>query len=349
MIYNNTKRPSMKQLNLDGLYLKSKKLDMSLCSPEASRRVEKIKLYERLRSEGCSEATALKAIELSRATYFRWKKILVEQGPKNLELISRKPKTVRRSQWIQELQLAVFRLRKANPIYGRLKIHAILHRDFPELARVSVSTVGRILKKLIDLKRILPAWVLSASKKSRRKRKFDKYAQRWKYGMKAKQPGEFIQLDHMSVSFNTSKSVKHFQATCPISKITVAQAYTQATSTIAAKFLKKMKAQMPFSIRSIQVDGGSEFMKDFEVACETEDIALYVLPPKSPKYNGCVERRNATFKYEFYYQYAGDDSIEAIRSALQLYQNRYNTFRPHQALNQNTPMHYYVKNHATVV
>lgn len=336
----------MKQLYLDSLYWKTKKLDISFCSPEASRRVEKVKLYQRLRAEGCSEETALKAVELSRATYFRWKKILFEKGPKGLEVASRKPKTLRQVQWTQELQLAIFRLRKANPIYGRLKIHAILLRDFPELAKVSITTVGRILKKLVDLKRILPAWVLSASKRSRRKRKFDKYAQRWKYGMKAKQPGELVQLDHMSVCFDTSKTVKHFQATCPISKITVAQAYTQATSTVAAKFLKQMRAQMPFPIRSIQVDGGSEFMKDFETACEAENIQLYVLPPKSPKYNGCVERRNATFKYEFYYQYKGDDSMDAVRTALQLYQNRYNTFRPHQALNQDTPMGYYEKNHA---
>lgn len=336
----------MKQLYLDGLYRKTRKLEMSFCSPEASKRVEKIKLYQQLRTEGCTEETALNAIEISRATYFRWRKSLFEKGPKSLDAVSRRPNTVRQKQWTQELQLAVFRLRVENPIYGRLKIQAILHRDFPDIARVSVTTIGRILRKLVDLKRILPAWVLTASKRSRRKRKFDKYARRWKYGMKARQPGELIQLDHMSVSFETSKTVKHFQATCPISKITVAQAYTQATSTTAAKFLQQIKTQMPFTIRSIQVDGGSEFMKDFEAACEAENIALYVLPPKSPKYNGCVERRNATFKYEFYYQYAGEDNIEAIRAALQLYQNRYNTFRPHQALNQDTPMGYYEKNRA---
>jgi putative transposase len=336
----------MKQLYLDGLYRKTKKLDVSFCSPEASKRVEKIKMYQKLRFEGCTEDTALKAIEMSRATYFRWKKALAEKGPKGLEKGSRRPKAVRQKQWTKDLQLAIYRIRVANPIWGRLKIHAVLLRDFPELNAVSVTTVGRILGQLVELKRILPAWVLTASKRSRRKRKFDKYAKRWKYGMKAKRPGELIQLDHMSVSLDTSKTLKHFQATCPISKITVVQAYSQATSLIAAKFLQQIKAQMPFPVLSIQVDGGSEFMKDFEAACEAENIALYVLPPKSPKYNGCVERRNATFKYEFYYQYAGDDSMEAIRAALQLYQNRYNTFRPHQALNQDTPLGYYKKNHA---
>ncbi|MGI9214863.1 MAG: hypothetical protein ACR2HS_04275 [Gammaproteobacteria bacterium] len=39
----------------------------------------------------------------------------------------------------------------------------------------------------------------------------------------------------------------------------------------------------PFKISSIQVDGGSEFMKDFERLCQEKSIDLFVLPPKSPK------------------------------------------------------------------
>lgn len=336
----------MKQLYLDGLYRKTKKLELSFCSPEASKRVEKLKLYDQLRSEGCTEVTALKAVKVSRATYFRWKKALSEKGPKGLNLASKKPKCVRKKTWTLNLQFLIYRLRQENPIYGRLKIHALLRRDFPDSAIVSVATVGRILKRLVELKRILPVWALSSSRRTKRRRSFDKYAQRWKYGMKATQPGDLVQVDHMSVSLGTGKMLKHFQATCPISKITVTEVCTGATSAAAAKFLLKIIEQMPFAVRSIQVDGGSEFMKDFEAACEVEGIALYVLPPRSPKYNGCVERRNATFKYEFYHQYVGDDGIEAIRTALQAYQRRYNTYRPHQALNQDTPMKYYETNHA---
>lgn len=336
----------MRQLYLDCLYRKTKKLELSFCSPGASKRIEKLKFYDQLRSEGCSEETALKAIEVSRATYFRWKKALSEKGPKGLNVASRKPKSVRPKKWTIDLQFLICRLRQENPMYGRLKIHALLRRDFPDFVIISVATVGRILKRLVDLKRILPVWALSSGRKTKRRRSFDKHAQRWKYGMKAAKPGELVQVDHMSVSLGTGKMLKHFQATCPISKITVTEVCTGATSAAAAKFLLKIKAQMPFPIRSIQVDGGSEFMKDFEAACEAEKIALWVLPPKSPKYNGCVERRNATFKYEFYYQYGGEDSIVAIRAALQQYQNRYNTFRPHQALKQNTPMRYYEMNHA---
>ncbi len=56
----------------------------------------------------------------------------------------------------------------------------------------------------------------------------------------------------------------------------------------------------PYKILSIQVDGGSEFMADFETACEQMKIPLIVLPPARPKYNGGVERGNRTFREEFY-------------------------------------------------
>lgn len=49
---------------------------------------------------------------------------------------------------------------------------------------------------------------------------------------------------------------------------------------------------LPFPLRSIQVDGGSEFMADFEDACEALGIPLHVLPPRRPQWNGCVERAN---------------------------------------------------------
>ena len=50
------------------------KIDESEYSSEAYKRYEKLRLYSKLRSEGCSERSALEAIGMSRATYFRWLK-----------------------------------------------------------------------------------------------------------------------------------------------------------------------------------------------------------------------------------------------------------------------------------
>jgi hypothetical protein len=75
-------------------------------------------------------------------------------------------------------------------------------------------------------------------------------------------------------------------------KNSVAAAYSNATSR-SAKAIK----QLPFPVLSIQIDGGAEFMKEFEQACSLLNIPLFVLPPRSPKCNANVERANSTFRY----------------------------------------------------
>ena len=126
------------------------------------------------------------------------------------------------------------------------------------------------------------------------------HAKRWRYGMKAKEPGELMQADHMSINFSEGGGVKEFKATCPVSKWSGLQVYSRATSRNAKRFLAYLQEQAPFPIRSLQVDGGSEFRDEFEQACQEAGIPLYVLPPKKPEYNGCVERANGTSRYEFY-------------------------------------------------
>ena len=54
----------------------------------------------------------------------------------------------------------------------------------------------------------------------------------------------------------------------------------------------------PFPIRAIQVDGGSEFMAQFEAACKESGVHLYVSPPRSPKLNRHVERAQRTHTEE---------------------------------------------------
>src|ERR1700741_3546587 len=80
----------------------------------------------------------------------------------------------------------------------------------------------------------------------------------------------------------------------------VVQAHTRATAQGATEFLDTLAHRMPFPIRALQVDGGSEFAAEFEQACQQRGFRLFVLPPRSPKLNGAVERANRTHREEFY-------------------------------------------------
>ena len=69
----------------------------------------------------------------------------------------------------------------------------------------------------------------------------------------------------------------------------------------------------------------------FEATCQERGIRLFVLPPRSPKLNGCVERAHRTHSEEFYEVYDGDLEIIPLNHALKAWEHIYNTIRPHQA------------------
>jgi putative transposase len=107
-------------------------------------------------------------------------------------------------------------------------------------------------------------------------------------------------VDTLSVTLGPGEVVKHFSALDLATRFSLAQVHGRATASLAARFLVELVSRAPFPIRAIQVDGGSEFMAEFETTCQRLGIRLFVLPPRSPKLNGHVERMRRTFRDEFY-------------------------------------------------
>jgi len=83
--------------------------------------------------------------------------------------------------------------------------------------------------------------------------------------------------------------------------------------------LREVLAEMPFPVRHIQVDGGSEFMGEFELACMEAGIPLIVLPPRSPKLNSHVERANGTDRHEFFGFYEVGTTVAEVRRAAKVH------------------------------
>ena len=86
--------------------------------------------------------------------------------------------------------------------------------------------------------------------------------------------------------------------------------------------------------------GARSFAARFEGECQRRDIRLFVLPPRSPKLNGCVERAHRTHTEEFYEVVDLPLEIPALNQALLAWEQVYNTIRPHQALGYLTPQQY---------
>lgn len=136
--------------------------------------------------------------------------------------------------------------------------------------------------------------------------------------------------------------VKQFNAICPTTRIVVSKLFMQATSLNASDFPDFLVLKFPFKVISIQVDGGSEFRSESEQACKNLQIPLFVLPPRSPKMNGFVERSNGILKYEFFNFYEKANNLRVINENLQKFMVFYNNYRPNRSLQCLTPMAYYM-------
>ena len=231
----------------------------------------------------------------------------------------------------------MWRMRKQYPFMGKRRLRVMLGREGRVL---SESTIGRILTKGVRLRRITPCAFLRGRGTAKKRRTFAQgHAQRWTAGTQAARPGEWVHIHHMSVS-RDGDTLKAFKATCPLGKQLVARVYSRATANNAKRFLEAVRKDLPYPLRSIQVDGGGEFRAEFEDACQALQLPLAVLPPKSPQLNGVVECANDSSRTEFWNLYPGHLTVKDAGPALAEYQHFYNHVRPHYALDLPTPMEY---------
>jgi hypothetical protein len=185
------------------------------------------------------------------------------------------------------LAAEVERLRLDFPMWGKSKIGPIVR----ELGfAVSDATVGRILSELIKRGRVpaVPALLRKIGPRSAPKKR--PYAVRKPKDVAFEKPGDVVQIDTLSISILPGQTIKQFTAYDPFAKWTVAKPYKRATAKNAAEFLARVRAQMPNPVRAVQIDGGSEFMAEFEQACAVAKIPLYVLPPRSPKLTDVIDK-----------------------------------------------------------
>jgi putative transposase len=168
--------------------------------------------------------------------------------------------------------------------------------------------VGRIIKKLKErgvLKEPLPNHM--SARKSQRQRP---YTVTKPEDYQVEEPGDIAELDTPDV---------------------------RPLPGIAAALMGTPLRRMPFPIKVIQVDAGAEFQDSFEAECQRRDIKLFVLPPRSPKINGHVQRAQSTHAEEFCEVTDTGFEIAELNQSLLDWEKVYSTVSPHQALGYLTP------------
>ena len=238
---------------------------------------------------------------ISRQTFYRWKRRYDSRWLETLEERYRRPRRLRQPTWPRELALAVLHMREQRPRWGKDKLAVLLREEGWE---VSTSMVGRVLKKLKERGALIEP--LSNGVSARKRIRQRPYAVRKPKGYSGTEPGDLVEVDTLNVRPLPGVILKHYTARDLASRWDVVGVYTRATATTATLFLDQLIQRMPFKIKAIQVDGGSEFQASSKEACQTQGIHLFVLPPRSPKLNGHVERAQRTHTQESYELYHED-------------------------------------------
>jgi transposase InsO family protein len=284
------------------------------------------------RTHGANISRTARHFGLARPTVYRWLGRFDRLHLESLEDRSSAPRRRRRPTWTLEQVRAVRTIRERYPRWGKDKLRVLLRRVGIVL---SVSMIGRILARLRrtgELREPL------GRRMSVRQRCWQRpYAIRKPADWTVERPGDLVELDTLDIRPLPGKIWKQFTARDVVSRWDTVELGRRATAAAAADVLDRLAERMPFRVRAISIDNGSEFMAEFEAACQARAIRLFVLPPRSPKLHGAVERANRTHTEEFYEVTTAEPELAAFQVELRAWETVYNTIRPHQALGYLTP------------
>ncbi|MCZ7576759.1 MAG: helix-turn-helix domain-containing protein [Dehalococcoidia bacterium] len=243
-------------------------------SAEAQRR---LKIIDWHLANGENVSRTCRHFTISRQTFYRWLKRYNPRDLRTLESHSSRPRRCKQPTWTREEILAVKDLRERHPAWGKLKLVVLLARQGLHL---SASRVGRILAYLKRTRQLIEPLRRFSARRRQWKRQ---YATRKPKSYEAKLPGDIVQIDTMDVRPEPGIVLKQFTTVDVVSRWSVPTIASNATALLARRALDNLIKRTPFPIKAIQVDGGSEFMAEFEDACQQKGILLFELPSPQPQ------------------------------------------------------------------
>ena len=293
----------------------------------SKRAKEKLKIIDWYIAHNKNQSLAARHFGIQRETIREWWRRLQESGLAALNDKSHRPHRSRKPATAQEAVAEVVKIRKKYPAWSKYKIHTLL----PKNMIMSVSTVGRILKRkgLIDKKISKKRSVAAKSPKARFPR-----------GMKISKPGDMVQMDTKYIMLVGGKKYYQFTAIDVLSKRKIMRIYKTQSSENGVLFLEECIKSLPFEIRAVQTDNRAPFQKYFDALCKKKRLPHYYIYPRNPKQNTYVEISHGADQREFYAQGNVCENFEIMRNKIAQWEHTWNNVRPHQALNYLTPNQY---------
>jgi len=268
---------------------------------------------------------------ISRVTGYKWLERFDQGGYPALEDASRKPHN-NASQLSEEAIIQIIQLKQAHPPWGAKKLQALMGAGAP-----SLSSVNRILEK-------------AGLVKKRRKRRIDTSAHTMRNRIKPEAVNDVWTVDFKGWWVDKSRNrLNPLTVRDEMSRyLFAAELLPRQTGALVKEVFQDVfrKNGLPKVIRS---DNGSPFASSKSILGLTKLsawwISLGILPdridPGKPYQNGGHERMHLDIKKEI--QPFHRSNMKRVQRALNNWRKEFNTIRPHEALNMQTPDSVYCK------
>jgi transposase InsO family protein/transposase-like protein len=315
-------------------WLVLRKLAKRKLSKDAQLKLEWIIFYHTIVNKNATETAS--HFGVSRKTFHKWLKRFEETNLKSLEEQSKAPKTKR--DWMVSLneEKRIINLRKQNMEFGKKKLKRIYLREYSE--NISTWKIERVIRK----HKLYPD-PKKHDKLVQKRRKSEPKIRIHQVKKQIKQINQFGFLWHIDAIIIWWYGQRRiiFTALEETTKIAFARVYTSNKSNYAEDFLKRLMYLVEGRVELIHSDNGSEFQGDFEKACYKLNILQVYSRAHTPKDNPALERFNRTVQEEWLdFSEVGLEDIREANQDLTIWLVKYNSYRPHESLDLDTPLEY---------
>ena len=311
---------------------------------EIERRLKIMKFFDKHGDEATREAFGT-----ARSTVYLWKKKLKDGGGKLIALAPRSRAPIRkRTRAVgREVVRFIEKYRTERPGVGKETIKPALDEFCREreLRTVSESTIGRVIGDLRKQGRLPTRRGFSLN--ARTGRLVERPCKGYRLKLRRKgyhptRPGDLVQVDAV---YLFEGGVKRYiiSAVDLTTRFAFALCYKTLSSLSAKDFLLKLLSIVPFDIRRVQTDNGSEFGRQFHDLLQQQNIIHFFSYPRHPQSNAHVERFQRTLQQQ-YLNWCEDDpaDLTPFNRSLVLWLLWYNTQKPHHSLGKVPPLRYYL-------
>ena len=153
-------------------------------------------------------------------------------------------------------------------------------------------------------------------------------------------PGHHVQVDVQFPSFvgKNNSPIKRYPYTAidDATRIRALKIYPRHNQKHAIAFVEYVLEKSPFRVQSIRTDRGHEFQAKFHWHVEDKGIRHVYIKPRSPQFNGKVERSHRTDQEEFYPLLDYVDDVD-LNKKLAQWEPFYNLTRTPWRLRGRTP------------